>query len=556
MDKLSFELISLIVDKLQEPDVDLVLAPYATISRQWQAVVERRTFAYLDVRDLSSFQTNVTSSPSRLAALRDVVFLMTLPTDGESRADYRQNQSVVLAAITSLCAQLADAEAKMHRHRYDGTSDIGPIKLTICYNHFQNDHLVKSHKSAAFKRQFEFSEKEVEALPKVSCISSLRIWTIGQIYPICESGFKACDTRSIHPLTSCQLATRFSGLKRLELRYRDPALKRTGLRRAIRSALAQGVHSLGQLSQFEELCIERVRSSTNYPANHSFENSCLEHEDEQSGVRVDPLCEAIRKLAQNGRLQRLLLDNELVSPDLFRDRRSQRTTLEYDSYYRRGKEGAEAEWPSLRSFVVYSDIVAPSGRWYYTGNKDQVVPEPADNVPQPQDVPDDDGETNADSGDSDMNGDTDSEAQSDADVDDVWEDAEANGTSPRHRWRTRPNPEEIDPLFLSLAAAVHRMPRLEIGYFRIAVGDAHNYNPTAVRLRCYEAGERAWNAGKERLETVISDETQEACRLWEIEFDEDIMAWEVPPELKRQCVEWVGPGGMVLTGQRYGASSA
>lgn len=91
MDVLSFELISLIVENLED-DLSVRLAPFATISRQWQAVVERRTFTSLNVTDLSEFQTHVTSSPSHLMALREVYLELTLPTDGESRVGHRQRR--------------------------------------------------------------------------------------------------------------------------------------------------------------------------------------------------------------------------------------------------------------------------------------------------------------------------------------------------------------------------------------------------------------------------------------------------------------------------------
>lgn len=43
------ELIMLIIPFLANPDSHYGLAPYATVSREWQAMVESRTFAYLEL---------------------------------------------------------------------------------------------------------------------------------------------------------------------------------------------------------------------------------------------------------------------------------------------------------------------------------------------------------------------------------------------------------------------------------------------------------------------------------------------------------------------------
>ncbi|KAK7946301.1 uncharacterized protein PG986_010622 [Apiospora aurea] len=134
MDRLSFEVVSLILDELQGPHGKSTLAPYSTISRQWQAAVERRTFASLTVEDLGQFQAVISSSPFRLPALRDLRFNVDLPTDSESRASYHRIQSAVLSTTTSLLNHLSTWEKKTQDKTRFTDDSFGPISLRLQLN--------------------------------------------------------------------------------------------------------------------------------------------------------------------------------------------------------------------------------------------------------------------------------------------------------------------------------------------------------------------------------------------------------------------------------------
>ncbi|KAK6856599.1 hypothetical protein PG995_006786 [Apiospora arundinis] len=79
-----------------------------------------------------------------------------------------------------------------------------------------------------------------------------------------------------------------------------------------------------------------IRFGGREPANHDFENTCLEYEN--TDYTIDLVCEALRKLARKWVLEVIELTNELVSIDLLRNRRQQSGT---DS-----EEEQEEEWPS------------------------------------------------------------------------------------------------------------------------------------------------------------------------------------------------------------------
>ncbi|KAK7946300.1 uncharacterized protein PG986_010621 [Apiospora aurea] len=150
----------------------------------------------------------------------------------------------------------------------------------------------------------------------------------------------------------------------------------------------------------------------------------------------------------------------------------------------------QEEWPSLQRLDILASMVAPSGMWYYTGNKDDVEPDFYDY--------------------------------------DGW-----NVHNPLHEWRTSPSPEEFDPLAIDLAAAVRRMPRLRSCGFTIVLeaDSGHQHN---IDLQCVEAGEK--------LETNANNEYM-PVRLWRVANTNT--NWKMPEEFNAICADWVGPDGEV-----------
>ncbi|KAK8023787.1 hypothetical protein PG993_011853 [Apiospora rasikravindrae] len=465
MDKLSFEVVSLILAELRGPDGKSKLAPYSTISRQWQAAVERQTFASLTLKDPGPFQAVISASPFRLAALRHLCLVVGLPTDSESWANQHGTQWVVFSSIASLLGQLDTLEKNTQDVSHCSAASLGPICLQITLQPREEPCEVSWHRTFLLERYFKFLDEDMEALPKLRCVSLLELSAIGH--------------QTIHPFTSCQLATHFSTLQSLKLEYLDPGSIRSPLRKIIRSSLADGINCLGQLSHLPELTIYRTGSKE--PSNHSFKNPCLEVDD-GTGVTIDLLCESVRKLAETSRLVKLKLWNELISPDLFRDRRQRPAINDHED------QEEQKEWPSLQRLEILASMVAPSGRWYYTGNKDDIKPEIYD----------------------------------------------FGGDILVHDWRRSPSPKVFDPLAMDLAAAVKRMPRLKTCEFCI--------EPEAfagliiITLDCFEAGEPLEMAHASQVDTTV--------RRWTISESEHTN-WKAPKELIAICADWVGPGGKV-----------
>ncbi|KAK8074088.1 hypothetical protein PG994_004987 [Apiospora phragmitis] len=203
------------------------------------------------------------------------------------------------------------------------------------------------------------------------------------------------------------------------------------------------------------------------------------------------------------------------------------------------------EWPSLQRLEIDVGLVAPSGRWYYTGDKNGVKPgRPWMDDPYPSDDSADDDDE--DESESKPDVDPSSEALSEADVDDWGRDAKANGDEPWHQWRTMPDPVEFDPLAIDLVAAVKRMPRLKTCGFRLSPTFDGTYLDTtlAISLECAEAGALLPYKSIKKDMSCKKGNKHLTARRWSIQIGEDT-TWEVPEELRAKCTEWVGPYGKI-----------
>ncbi|KAK7978374.1 hypothetical protein PG988_005864 [Apiospora saccharicola] len=118
------------------------------------------------------------------------------------------------------------------------------------------------------------------------------------------------------PRTLCAFSGTFTRLEHLSLDFCDPAPKRRDFRFKHRKEFATGLESLcGKLPCLKKLTIQRSPAN-GYPiTDHSFR--CQDLTDDQG---VDPLCEAIRKLAQPT-VTHLTIEGHGVSADPFSNQR-------------------------------------------------------------------------------------------------------------------------------------------------------------------------------------------------------------------------------------------
>ncbi|KAI8631029.1 hypothetical protein F5Y19DRAFT_427379 [Xylariaceae sp. FL1651] len=491
MDRLSPEVMALIAARLcAVPRTPFPIpgapriscAPYAVLSRRWQGAVEPSTFSSIRLKDteLVTFAT-IFAAPRRRALLRHLKYNVSLATHGDSRHDFGQNQTTLKNSILKLFNVLKDWDNDVGARltlqvdvEWDIDTSQGPVEL---------DFNVLNSSSARRYLMFDTAE-----LPTVRCVASLYI--------------AASPGRALHPTTMCQLAGSLPHLEKLELEVLDPVNKRKQMRKHHRLALATGLTTLN-LPKLTRLSIYRKTTTDVY--NHSFD--CGDLEDDG----FDALNDALRQLSQAAPLTDLVLSGALVSPDLFRSHR----TTNHDA----------STWSTLQNFSVQADIIAPSGKWYYTG--DPVAVEPGSVA------------TGSDDEDEDEDDDDDDEA-SDSD-DDVDRDAVANGVRPSHAWRSRPDPDLFNALVRDMADAVLRMPQLRTGTLDIGPGYGE---PTGIVLKCAEAG----YAFDNRPDWERDSDEEKTTRRWQAWIG-TATEWEVPKDVRALWTEWLGDGGKSAVGR-------
>ncbi|KAF3025769.1 hypothetical protein E8E14_014495 [Neopestalotiopsis sp. 37M] len=460
-----------------------VCGPY-TLSRNWQHAVEAQTFASIRLKstELPEFAA-IFSDTRRRGLLRDLTFVVCLPTHGDTRKDHAINVAAFADALKDLLSLLA-----LWEQHATGDEALPTLKLwlTFSYNIRMDgpvDHHFNVLKSSAARR---YLEADVDEFAVVRRISAFRI--------------DVSPGRAPHPTTLCRLAGHFPQLRELDIEYRDPALKRRDMRSDHRLALAAGLRELRLLPELSKLHVRRQGGWD--PVNHSF--ACQDLEDDQ---HVDPLCESIRQLAEAGRLTELDLTDVLISSDLFRNRRP-------------GALYEEKPMSALRRLHIQDGLLSPSGKWYYTGNPDEVAPD------SPRSVFDSDDDVEEGDDNSDSN-----------DEDHEDRDAAANGEQPHHMWRTRPDPETFDPLITDMAKALHHMPALKRA--RLVIGTSLS-QPVGVVVQCVKGGEGFFRPPDRRKDTD-ADKTTARCKAWVGTATE----WEVPREVKAAWETWVGEQGQV-----------
>lgn len=429
MDKLSSEIISLIIDNLGP----CYLARYVTVSRTWQHEIERRTFAATSVSNekLSVF-TNAFGAPNqhRREFVRELKFRVSMPCDDDSVAGHIDNQEVLREGVTDILAELAgwDDDASV-----GGTANgpaLGSLHLLLDLR-LPTSYLLGDSENIVLPslRYFTLSDEDLKHIP--AAVSRITAFSV-----------RVMKGRAMHPVISCQLAHRMPRLEAFELSYYDPPPSKRDLRKAQRAAVCEGLRSLGgaQLPHLKELTVRR--ESKGAPENHSFR--CQDFTD----GGVDELCETIRNLVQEKGIQTLELHDVLLSSDLFYDRRQK-------------AQGGEEEpspsplWPSMKTLTIHSCIVGADGAWLFSGNpldEQPVYLNPYDDAIV-WDGPDDSGDDFYDDA---------------SDHDQDMGSALENGDSPRHQWRTLPDLHgTFNDLNRDLESAMMRMPRLESGHFYI-----------------------------------------------------------------------------------------
>ncbi|KAI1412615.1 hypothetical protein F5Y13DRAFT_199837 [Hypoxylon sp. FL1857] len=491
MDNLSPEVLGLIVANLYAkpppppfPDRRMSRAPhipYAAVSRKWQHAVEPWIFTRIGLRsnELTTF-ADIFATPRRRALLRRLEYSVLLPTFGDSRRDFAENQAAFENGIRGLLDILRDWES----------DDAGSLELWLTFK--WNVDMTEG------PAEFHFDALNSSSSRRYLMLDGVRLPEVRRLTGL---NILSSPGRALLPEAMCYLSNAMPCLEKLELEVLDPVNKRREMRKSHRLAFAAGLTAL-DLPRLAHLRIHHEITADVY--NHSFDCGDLEEDG------IDSLNDALRRVSQTAPLASLDLSGILVSSDLFRNRRAPG----YDD---------SSVWPTLRHFNIKAGIIAPSGKWYYTGD-----PAAAD-IGSDSEAGDED---EFSEGGSTASGSVASSTESD---DNMSRDERANGVRPTHTWREVPDPDVFNSLVRDMAGAVLRMPQLRSGSMEVGT----DYGaPVSVILKCAEAGQEL----VDRPDWKLDSEEERRTRRWHA-WVGVVTEWELPEDVKKVWEEWLGEYG-------------
>lgn len=454
---------------------------YATISRKWQYAAEVQSFAYIKLKSthLEDF-VSIFSEPRRRNILRKLDFCVCMPSNGDSRALHAANETTARSATTSLLNEIGAWD----------TNSRSNLQFSIAFS--LDEELLYDSDGPTYQG---FDVAHSSAARRYLSLGN--IWTPSPVRIVNSLVLKAIPGMVLHPTAICQLAAVFPCLTNLDFEYIDPVIKRHEMRIEHRLALANGLRDLRfHLPKLQRLRIERVGMSD--PVNHSFSTNTLAIHDQETGI--DPLCESIRNLSQDT-LTELELISIIISPDLFRDG---------------SKTGAgQADttvWSHLQHLKITSGLLAPSGKWYYTGDPNDVEPSwgsPVDSTSESED---------------------DGSNVSDDSADHKEQDLVVNGQRPHHAWRTRPD-AKFDSLMLDFADAAsrRRMPNLQWACLDFGLDEPEF---VGIQARRMQAGQKLVDSPG-RIATQEDNVAVSRLKIWVGMHAH----WDVPVAFKRKWEE-------------------
>lgn len=262
MNRLPQEIYDHIGTLLQGPDLNL--PALATISRQWQAAIERRTFGsiYLRSNDLDCFNEVVRNR--RRLYVQEIKYLIVLPTYGdeergrfEREHDRQANDEAFTVAIHRLFCLLQSWDI----------STVGTLWLSIEDVYSPSDHPFLRFSSSRYdgvrRGGMEIREGEDSAVTELwdwryrySFIRLLRPSTL-PVVPVVSGLRTDVTTRNLCDRVPIEIASRLPSLRcgRWSMNYWS--IRYLALRRTHRRDLAQAVAELlPQSSALEELSFQ------------------------------------------------------------------------------------------------------------------------------------------------------------------------------------------------------------------------------------------------------------------------------------------------------------
>lgn len=244
------------------------------------------------------------------------------------------------------------------------------------------------------------------------------------------------------------------------------------------------------------------------PLNHSYEAAIA---PDLSYPKGDLLNRVVFKLAQQN-LRKLYVRGWRVSPALWGAAEDKSNDLLF---------------PHLQTVDITFPLITYDGRWFYTGDPNEVEPLQGGD-------PGEESEPNSDS-DRDSNLSSDSGSWGEDKVY-VYREAVLNGDEPSHWWRLKPDPDMFYPLVRAMVTAAMRMPKLE---HLIMEASSENYFEIA-----FEYIRQGWLASTIPLR--YQTEQQRGKWRWIVLLGLEAPHWEIPADIRQLMEQHVGGDGEVI----------
>lgn len=411
MEKLPTEVLQHILSHLGTP-----LAPYASVSRSFQMLIEPITFAKIETSsasdDVERFESAF-ASLYRRRFLRRLKFKVLLPDISDKRMNKLQstdeatkNDRVYTDAVHAFFRRMSSWDEYNDDH--DGfTPSFHLVIASASPKDGTKPVIPSNHDYPAWevRNNYKYIDfKDLDHLPPIKWVTSF-----------------TTDGRRLRPNTLGTIVAALPNLKSLEWWFYTAPRRMATLWADLRDSMASLISQLARLPLLEDV---EIYSEDDDPWNHDWEPMNV-----TSAAGTDQLSIAVSQLSQLPRLRRLGLGGlHTLLPAAF-------------------EANTTNPWPSVEDFTIEVCTIAPDGQWYFTGDR-ETAERPTD---EPADESDSDAsEAALDSEDSDA---------SDFLPEFAWR--RLNGEIPYLDYRRHPDPDVFNPLIIAIARAVVSMPLLK-----------------------------------------------------------------------------------------------
>ncbi|RHZ64675.1 hypothetical protein CDV55_106551 [Aspergillus turcosus] len=372
---LPFEITSLIISYV-DVSTDSSLAPYATVSREWQACIEQRTFARLNLNNpqrLEEFCQIVACNKQRQKCVREIHLLIHLePYDIKARAyfetaaEHSRNNEIFVQTIQNVLQILA---TWLEDHRgielfiqAQSPSDVirGDRQRLKAARYTPQEDLLQRR----FERSYlELSEEGLKSIQPVMAVTTLIIH--GGV------GYE----RLIRPSATAIIASRMPRLRNMALNLKDNEKRDRELRKRNRDGkilspyISTGLTPV--ITEFASAIHLLPPSVQRFDLKFYSEaprNEALQPIDLVEGKLEDLFSAQLRDFSQQ--LTIFSLNHAVTGKELFWPVNDDgNTQLPY--------------WPNLTIFRVSFRGTSPSGQWYFERDPNEDVGEESDEAERP-----------------------------------------------------------------------------------------------------------------------------------------------------------------------------